>query len=110
MRNGAECLGNRFRFANATRLNHDVVEALHLHDFEHLLYQVCLQRTADTAILQSYQTFLFLSYYATFLYKVCINVHFTYIIDDNSKLDAAFIGKDVVYQSCFATAQITGQQ
>ena len=110
MRNGAECLGNRFRFTDATRLNHDVVEALHLHDFEHLLYQVCLQRTADTAILQSYQAVVFLSHHATFLYKVCINVHFAYVIDDNGKLNATFIRKDVIYQRRFATTQITGQQ
>ena len=110
MRNGAECLGNRFRFTDATRFNHDVVEALHLHDFEHLLYQVCLQRTADTAILQSYQAVVFLSHHATFLYKVCINVHFAYVIDDNGKLNATFIRKDVIYQRRFATTQITGQQ
>ena len=110
MRNGAECLGNRLRFTDATRFNHDVVEALHLHDFEHLLYQVCLQRTADTAILQSYQAVVFLSHHATFLYKVCINVHFAYVIDDNGKLNATFIRKDVIYQRRFATTQITGQQ
>ena len=108
--NGTDCIGNRFRLTDTAGFDDDIVETLLLHEFQNLLDQVSLQRTADTAVLQGDETFVFFAYDAPFLNQVGINVYFTDIVDNNRKADSLLVGKDMVYQSCFSTAQITGQE
>ena len=108
-RYGADSLRNRCRFADAACLDDNVVELLHVNYLFELLHQVHLQRAADTSVLQGNERVVFLAHYTTFLYKVCIDVHLTYVVDDDGKLDAFLVGQDFVEQCCLATSQIACQ-
>ena len=107
---GADGLCDGFRFADAACFDDDIVEALHFHDFEYLFYQVCPQRAADAAVLQRNEAFVLLAHDAPFLYEVRIDVHLSYVVDDDGKLDASFVGEDVVHQGGFAATEVAGQE
>ena len=49
--NGTDGLGNRFRFADTTGFDDDVVEALHFHQLKYLFDKVGTEGTADAAVL-----------------------------------------------------------
>ena len=103
-------LCNRCRFANATGLDNDVVEAVHAGNVTQLLHQVHLQRATDAAILQSHQRVVLLTHYSTLLYQVGVDVHLADIIDDNCKLNTLLILQDAIQERGLTTAQITRQQ
>ena len=84
-RDAAYCLCNRFGFTYSTRLDYDVIEFFHGHDFANLLNQVCLECTADAPVLKGHETLVFLSYHSAFGNKVCVNVDFSYVIDNHSE-------------------------
>ena len=109
-RYGADGLGNRLGLADAACFDDDVVEALHLQYVAYLFYQVHLQRTADAAVLQGYQAVVLLAYNAAFLDEVGVDIYFADVVDDDGKLDAAFVGQNLVDQCGLSTAQITGEQ
>ncbi|EEC55348.1 hypothetical protein BACEGG_00376 [Bacteroides eggerthii DSM 20697] len=94
---GTDGLGDRFRFANAAGFNDDIVETLHSQDFAYLFYQIHLQGAADASVLKCDKAFIFFANDTAFLNKVCINVHFAYVVDNDGKLDPLFIAKDMVY-------------
>ena len=109
-RNRTNGLCDGSRFTNATRLNHDVIKTVQLHDIIYLLHQIHFQGATDATILKCHQAFIFLPYNSLFLYKIGVNVHLTDIIDNNRKLNPTFIRKNMVHQCRFSTAQITGQK
>ena len=49
-----DSLCDRCWFADAARLDDDIVEALHVNDVAQLVYKVHLQRAADAAVLHLY--------------------------------------------------------
>ena len=59
-RDVAYCLGDRLRFADAAGFDYDIVEFLHLRQFEYLLNQVCPESAADAAVLQGHKTVVLL--------------------------------------------------
>ena len=98
------------RFANTAGFDNYIVETVHFQDVIDLFYQVHLQCTADTAVLESHETVVFFTHDTTFLYEVGIDIDFSYIVDYYGEFDTAFVGEDMVDQSCFSTAQVTGQE
>ena len=90
-RDRADGLYDRCRLADATCLNDDIVESLHIDNLSELFHEVHLQRTADTSILQGHERVVFLTDYAPLFDKSSIDVYLTDIIDDNSKLNTFFI-------------------
>ena len=90
-RDRADGLCDRCRLADATCLNDDIVESLHIDNLSELFHEVHLQRTADTSILQGHERVVFLTDYAPLFDKSSIDVYLTDIIDDNSKLNTFFI-------------------
>ena len=87
----ADGLGNRSRLADSGSLDDNVIETLHVYDFLELFYQVHLQCAADATVLERNERIVFLTYYATFFYKGCINIDFTNIVDDDGKLNTFFV-------------------
>ena len=87
----ADGLCNRSRLADSGSLDDNVIETLHVYDFLELFYQVHLQCAADATILERNERIIFLTYYATFFYKGCINIDFTNIVDDDGKLNTFFV-------------------
>ena len=110
LRNRTNGLSYRFRFADAARLNNDVIETLHLHKVEYLFYEVHLQCAADTSVLQCHKAIIFLAYNTTLLNEVGINVNLAYIVYYNRELYSFLVSENMVYQSSLSTAQITGQE
>ena len=108
--NRVYCLGNRSRLTDAAGLNNDIIELLELNNVTQLLDKIHLESAADTAILKSYERVILLFYHPTLFYKVGINIHFTYIIYDDSKSDTFFIIKNTIQERCLTTSQITGQK
>ena len=80
-----------FVLADSGSLDDNVIETLHVYDFLELFYQVHLQCAADATILERNERIIFLTYYATFFYKGCINIDFTNIVDDDGKLNTFFV-------------------
>ena len=109
-RDGADGLCDGFGLADAAGLDDDVVKALQLHQLEYLFDEVGLQGAADATVLQGHEAVVFLSHDTPLLDEVGVDVHLADVVDNNGKLDAALVGKDMVYQSRFPTAQITGQE
>ena len=91
-----DSLRNRCGFADATRLDDDIVEALHVDDVAQLVYKVHLQRAADAAVLQSHQTVVLLVHHSTLLDEVGVDVHLADIVHDNGELNAFLIRKDSI--------------
>ena len=83
-------------FADATRFDDDIVEALHVNDVAQLVYKVHLQRAADAAVLQSHQTVVLLVHHSTLLDEVGVDVHLADIVHDNGELNAFLVGKDTI--------------
>ena len=109
-RNRADGLGDGLRFADAARLDDDIVESLARGDLAELLDQVGLQRAADTAVLEGHQTVVLLAHHTALLNEVSIDIDFSQIIDNHRKADAFAIVQDLVDQGGLAAAQIAGQQ
>ena len=95
-RHRTDSLRNRCWFADATRLDDDIVEALHIHDVAQLVDKVHLQRAADAAVLQSHQTVVLLVHHSTLLDEVGVDVHLADIVHDNGELNAFLVGKDTI--------------
>ena len=91
-----DSLRNRCGFADAARLDDDIVEALHVDDVAQLVYKVHLQRAADAAVLQSHQTVVLLVHHSTLLDEVGVDVHLADIVHDNGELNAFLVGKDTI--------------
>ena len=102
--------GNRLRLADPAGFYDDVVEAVHPYQLGNLVHQVCLQSTADTAVLKSNQTVVLSAYDPTFLNKSGIYVDFSDIVYDDGKPYTFPVGKDPVHQRCFPAAQISGKE
>ena len=106
----ADGLCNRCRLADTACLYYNIVETLHIYNLLELFYEVHLQGTANTSILERNQGIILLAYHATFLYESCINIHLTNIIDDNGKLDTLLVSQNLVEQGSLTTAQIACQK
>jgi hypothetical protein len=72
--------------------------------------QIHLERAADTAVLESNKRIVLLRNHSTLLYKRGINIHFTYIIDYNSKTNTFVVCQYAVEKGCLAASEITGKQ
>ncbi len=90
-RDAADGARNRLRFADAARLDYEVVELLHTGDFVNLLNQVALQGAADATVLKCHETLVLLSHNAALLDEVSINVHFAYVVDYHSETYSLFV-------------------
>ena len=95
-RHRTDCLCNWCRFADAARLDDDIVEAFHIHNVAQLVDEIHLQRAADTAVLQSHQTVVLLVHYSPLLNKIGIDVHLADIVHDNGKLNSFLVGKNAI--------------
>ena len=104
LRNGADGLCDGSRFADTAGLNDDVVEAMERYDVLQLLYEVHLQRAADTTVLQGYQRVVLLIYDTSLLYEAGVDVHFTDVVYDDGELDTLLVLKDTVEQCRLAAA------
>ena len=91
-----DSLCDRCGFADAARLDDDIVEALHVNDVAQLVDKVHLQRAADAAVLQSHQTVVLLVHHSTLLDEVGVDVHLADIVHDNGELNAFLVGKDTI--------------
>ena len=107
---GAKCLGDRLRLADATGLDDDVVELTHGGDFAQLLHQVHLQRAADAAVLKGHQAVVSLTDDTTFFNQVGIDIDLAEVVDNDGKLNALAVVKNLVYQCSLAAAEVAGEQ
>jgi len=89
--NGTDGLCNGSGFAYSAGFDDNIVEAMLASDVSQLFYEIHLQRTADTPVLQGYQAVVFLGHYPTLFYEICINIHFTNIIHNDGEADAAAV-------------------
>ena len=104
-------LRNRFRLADAARLDDHIVKLAGVDDFGNLAYQVGAQRAADTAVLQSHEVVrAVLSDNAPFLYQRSVDVDLAYVVDNNGEAYASAVGENTVEQSGLAAAEIAGEQ
>ena len=109
-RYGADGLRNWRWLAHTAGFNHDVVETLGLHQVVDLLHEVHLQSAADAAVLERHEAVVLRAHDAAFLDEVGVNVNLAYIVDNHGKLDAAFIGQNVVEQSSLAATKVAREQ
>ena len=89
--NRANGLRDRSRLAYTAGFYNNIVKTLLAGDVTQLLYEIHLQRAADTTILQRHQTLVLLPYHAAFLYQIGIDIHFAYIINNHSKTNTTAI-------------------
>ena len=90
-RDAADGLRNGAWLTDAAGLDDDVVEALQGDDVLQLLDEIHFQRTTDAAILQGHETVVLLVDDTALLDEVGIDVDFSDVVDDDGKLDAAFV-------------------
>ena len=109
-RDGTEGLCDGFRFTDAAGLDDDVVEAVQLHQFQHLCHQVRLEAAADAAVLEGDQTLVFIAYNAFLADQAGVDVDLSDIVDNHCEPDALLVRQDVVDQGGLSASQITGQQ
>ena len=109
LRDGADGLGDRGRLADAARLNHDIVELLHLDDVAELLHQVHFQRAADAPVLKGHQTVVLATHDAAFLYQVGVYVHLADVVHDHGEFNSSTVRQDTVQQRRLSAAQISCQ-
>ena len=109
LRDGADGLGDRGRLADAARLNHDIVELLHLDDVAELLHQVHFQRAADAPVLKGHQTVVLATHDAAFLYQVGVYVHLADVVHDHGEFNSSTVRQDTVQQRRLTAAQISCQ-
>ncbi len=86
--NGTDGLGNGFRLANAARLYHYIVKTAHGCDFRELLDEIHFEGTADTSVLESDEALVLFADNAAFLYEVGIDIHLSYVIDNDCEFDS----------------------
>ena len=107
---GAYCLCDRSRFANAAGFYDYVVEALHKGDLAQLVHEVHLQRAADAAVLECDETVVLLADNSSLLNELRVNVDLTYVIDYHCETYSFAIVEDTVEQSSLAASKIARQQ
>ncbi len=90
-RDAADGLRNGAWLTDAAGLDDDVVEALQGDDVLQLLDEIHLQCTADTSVLQGHERVVLLVHDTALLDEGGIDVDFSDIVDDDGKLDAAFV-------------------
>ncbi len=98
------------RLADSACLDDDVIELLHPHDFVNLFYQVGLERAADAAVLKRDETLVLLADHSAFLDEVRIDVHLSYVIDNDGEAYALFICQNPVEERRLAASEIAGEQ
>ena len=98
------------KWIEAAGINDNVVELVHLHDFDQLIHQVGFQCAADATVLQRDQTVVTLTDHTALLNKGSVNVDLTYIIDNNRKTDSFLVFENTVHQRSLATAEISCQK
>ena len=86
-----DCLSNRCRLAYSAGFNDYIVEAVLADHITQLFDQIHLQSTADAAVLQCHKVVVLFTHYATFFDEVGIDVDFSYIVDNDGKLNAATV-------------------
>ena len=79
-------------------------------DVVELLYQIHLERAADAAVLQCHKALVAFAHYATLLNQRSVDIHFTYVVYNHSKLDSLLIAKDTIEQSGLAATKVTSEQ
>lgn len=107
---GADGLGDGGGFAYTAGLDNYVVKPAHSHDVFDLFHEVHLEGAADAAVRESHEAVVFGVDYAAALYERSVDVNLAYVVDYHGKFDAALVGEDMVYQSGFTAAEITGEQ
>ena len=92
-----DCLRNRFGFAYSAGFYDYIVEIACGNELAELFDEVHFQCAADAAVLKCDEVLLiFLSYYTFFSYQRRVDIHFSDVVHDYGKADAAFIGKYAV--------------
>ena len=107
---GTDSLRYGCRLADAAGLDDYIVETLTLYDVAHLLYEIHLERAADTTILECYERIVLLVDDSTLLYEVSVDVDLADVVDDYGKSDAAVVVEYAVEQGSLAAAQISGNK
>ena len=74
------------------------------------MHKVSFQSAADAAVLEGYQTVVFLSDDSALLNQVRIYVDFAYIIDNHGETNTFLVFKNTVYQCGLAASQISCQK
>jgi len=84
--------GYRLRLAYPAGLYHYIVELLRSDKLEKLLHQVCLERTAYTAVLQRHKTVVLRAHHSSFLNQGGIDIHLSQIIYYHCESDSLPVG------------------
>ena len=85
------CLSNWSRFTYTAGFYNYIVKFLLSDYIGQLFYEIHLQRTADAAVLQSYERFVLLIYDAAFLNQVSIDIYLAYIVYYNCESDSFLV-------------------
>ncbi len=109
-RDGADGLGNGGRLADAAGLDHDIVEALEIHDVLQLLHEIHLEGAAYTAILQCHEAVVVFTHNAALLDERGVDVDLANVVDDDGKFYSLLVAQDAVDKGGLAAAKIAGEQ
>ena len=109
-RDGADGLGYGGRFADAACLYDDIVKLLHGSYLAELLHEVHLQSAADASVLQGYEALVLLSHHTTLLYECGVDIHLSYVVDDDGKFYTLFIAEYAIEQCGLSAAEVSCQQ
>lgn len=109
-RDRADGLSNRFRFADAACLNHDIIETVAFHKVEKLVHEVHLEGAANAAVLEGNEIVVALSFETVACNEACIDVYFADIIDDYGKADSFSVVEYFIEKRGLAASEIACDQ
>ena len=106
LRDGTDGLGYGRGFADAAGFDDYVVEVARGGQFGELLSEVHLEGAADASVLKRHEVggIFGCAHDAAFADERCVDVDLAYVVDDDGKADAAFVGEYTVEECCLAAA------
>ena len=102
--------GTRLGFDKAKGM-YNIGETKELYIFEQLVENLKKVTTAaDAWVLQGYEALVLLSHHTTLLYECGVDIHLSYVVDDDGKFYTLLIAEYAIEQCGLSAAEVSCQQ